>query len=73
MFGSPTAFLIASMITLAAAGGDYSKCETSDGSPWAYDCNNALLDLDDSKCYDVRRKKKKTSVLSLTFLSLCHV
>ncbi|SAM01639.1 hypothetical protein [Absidia glauca] len=53
MFGSPTAFLLATMITLAAAGGDYAKCETSDGSPWAYDCNNALLDLDDSKCYDL--------------------
>ncbi|KAI8332833.1 hypothetical protein BC941DRAFT_455318 [Chlamydoabsidia padenii] len=55
MFKSTAALLIASlsMISLAAAGGDYAKCETSDGSPWAYDCSNALNELNKSKCYEL--------------------
>ncbi|SAL99569.1 hypothetical protein [Absidia glauca] len=55
MFGSPTAFLLASLslFSLVAAGGDYAKCETSGGSPWTYDCTNALNKLNKSKCYQL--------------------
>ncbi|KAI8338885.1 hypothetical protein BC941DRAFT_421473 [Chlamydoabsidia padenii] len=53
MFKSFASLLIASlsMVALAAADGDYIKCQTSGGSPWAYDCANALNALDKSKCY----------------------
>lgn len=47
-----TIFTSNSMIMTVFAG-DYFKCETSDGSPWAYDCNNAINELDSNKCYQL--------------------
>jgi hypothetical protein len=64
MFGSPAAFLLASLslFSLVAAGGDYAKCETSGGSPWTYDCTNALNALNKSKCYQVRIRTIKNTL-----------
>jgi hypothetical protein len=48
-----TIFSTPFMIGTALAGGDYFKCETSGGSPWAYDCNNAINEINPNKCYQL--------------------